>query len=143
MKNLKKGFTIIELVLILAIGLTLAGVIVCSVQVGFMSSDEAVDKTNVTNLNLSIQKHKKETGKLDLSTEDDFYLFFNTLDYSANTLKVNRMNRHYVYLINSGIISYVNNDNKVLFPKEYTDYLITSSNSYIVTDQNYLDYLGK
>lgn len=115
-KTNKRGFTIVELVIVIAVIAILAAVLIPTFSNLVKKANESSDIQAARNMNTFLAA-AKITGEVNSIL--DVYDIFEDSGYSVESYKPLYADRHYYYDSEYNQILYVDGNNKVLFPTEY------------------------
>lgn len=120
----KKGFTIVELVIVIAVIAILAAVLIPTFADLVKRANESVDIQIVRQMNLVLQAEEVSAGKPATVIDAKKILIANGCDDFTPS---DSDNVYYWYSLDNRVILYNKQDSAVLFPNEYVDITIDAS----------------
>ncbi len=126
MKQNKKGFTIIELVIVISVVAILAGVLIPVFSNIVKKANVSADQQAVRQMNtvLSIAAVNE-----DIETIDDVYAILEEAGFTAKTYNALTANTRFVWMVEECSIAHVNEENKITYPAELVGKEVTQQNS--------------
>lgn len=114
----KRGFTIVELIIVIAVIAILAAVLIPTFSNLISRANESVDIQAARNMNTFLATAKYTSG---VSSILDVYDVFEESGFKVENYSPLYKGRHYYYDIGYNQILYVDDNGKVLYPEEHKD----------------------
>lgn len=140
MKQAKRGFTIIELVMVIAISVSLCAFAVVASLVGVQVGNESNDHNSVDKINHMITEKYEKFG-VKISDSNEFYTAILTNKVSSDLLVTQRIYRKFIFDPQRQVLTYTNNDYVIHYPDTLSNIKLSRDITFEVSKSLYEAWL--
>ena len=141
MKRNKKGFTIVELVIVIAVIAILAAVLIPTFSSLIEKANESSDIQAVREMNIALMNEEALTGEkpADIGEAADIIAKAGYNVRTYHPLSKNAIN--YWYKPDNRVVLYKGSEEKgeIIFPQEYRDQVVTNDGNWSLLNETYTD----
>lgn len=144
MKRSKKGFTIVELVIVIAVIAILAAVLIPTFSSLIEKANESSDIQAVREMNIALMNEEALTGEkpADIGEAADIIAKAGYNVRTYHPLSKNAIN--YWYKPDNRVVLYKGSEEKgeIIFPQEYRDQVVTNDGNWSLLNETYTDAIN-
>lgn len=143
-KSVKKGFTIVELVIVIAVIAILAAVLIPTFSSLIEKANESSDIQAVREMNIALMNEEALTGEkpADIGEAADIIAKAGYNVRTYHPLSKNAIN--YWYKPDNRVVLYKGSEEKgeIIFPQEYRDQVVTNDGNWSLLNETYTDAIN-